>query len=81
MENRFFEKPLLNSPYRYLACHWELDASGNRQSFFVGHTYFPGANDPATQDDPKGRDRRGGLAPLSSVISHPFDNQNPAASP
>ena len=28
MENRFFEKPILNCPYEYLARHWELDAQG-----------------------------------------------------
>jgi len=28
MENRFFEKPILNSPYKCSARHWELDASG-----------------------------------------------------
>lgn len=28
MENRFFEKPILNSPYKYPARHWELDAEG-----------------------------------------------------
>ncbi len=28
MENRFFEQPILNSPYEYPARHWELDASG-----------------------------------------------------
>jgi len=28
MENRFFEHPILNSPYQYPAQHWELDASG-----------------------------------------------------
>ncbi len=28
MENRFFEKPILNSPYHYPARHWELDLSG-----------------------------------------------------
>ena len=27
-ENRFFEKPILNSPYEYPARHWELDAQG-----------------------------------------------------
>jgi type III restriction enzyme len=25
MENRIFEKPILNSPYEYPARHWELD--------------------------------------------------------
>lgn len=28
MDNRFFEKPILNSPYEYPAQHWELDDSG-----------------------------------------------------
>jgi len=28
MDNLFFEKPILNSPYEYPARHWELDAQG-----------------------------------------------------
>ena len=28
MNNRFFEKPILNSPYEYPARHWELDKDG-----------------------------------------------------
>lgn len=28
MENPFFEKPILNSPYEYPGRHWELDGSG-----------------------------------------------------
>ena len=28
MENRFFEQPILNSPYEYPANHWELDDQG-----------------------------------------------------
>ncbi|MDD5414014.1 MAG: hypothetical protein PHH96_04255, partial [Smithellaceae bacterium] len=28
MENIFFEKPILNSPYEYPRRHWELDAQG-----------------------------------------------------
>ena len=28
MENRFFEQPILNSPYEYPATHWELDDQG-----------------------------------------------------
>ena len=28
MENRFFDKPILNSPYEYPARHWELDEQG-----------------------------------------------------
>ena len=28
MDNRFFERPILNSPYEYPSRHWELDESG-----------------------------------------------------
>lgn len=28
MENQFYERPILNSPYEYPARHWELDAQG-----------------------------------------------------
>lgn len=28
MNNRFFERPIINSPYEYPAKHWELDAEG-----------------------------------------------------
>ena len=28
MTARFFEQPILNSPYEYPARHWELDESG-----------------------------------------------------
>ena len=28
MENRFYEQPILNSPYEYPAKHWELDEQG-----------------------------------------------------
>jgi type III restriction enzyme len=28
MDNRFFERPILNSPYEYPARHWELDDDG-----------------------------------------------------
>ena len=28
MDTRFFEQPILNSPYEYPSTHWELDASG-----------------------------------------------------
>jgi len=28
MNNRFFEKPILNSPYEYPVRHWELDKEG-----------------------------------------------------
>jgi type III restriction enzyme len=28
MSDRFFERPILNSPYEYPAQHWELDPDG-----------------------------------------------------
>jgi type III restriction enzyme len=28
MDNRFFEQPILNSPYEYPVRHWELDEQG-----------------------------------------------------
>jgi type III restriction enzyme len=28
MDNKFFERPILNSPYEYPSRHWELDAQG-----------------------------------------------------
>ncbi|NEZ63566.1 restriction endonuclease [Leptolyngbyaceae cyanobacterium CCMR0082] len=28
MTDQFFDKPILNSPYEYPACHWELDKDG-----------------------------------------------------
>lgn len=28
MDNQFFERPILNSPYEYPARHWELDEQG-----------------------------------------------------
>ena len=57
MENRFFEKPILNSPYKYPAQHWELDASGQptqriienrRRAEFI--TPIPGVNNLGSYD-------------------------------
>ena len=28
MDNQFFERPILNSPYEYPLRHWELDEDG-----------------------------------------------------
>lgn len=30
MDNRFFEQPILNSPYAYPASHWELHSTGGQ---------------------------------------------------
>lgn len=37
MDSRFFEKPILNSPYAYPARHWELDAQGQPTQRIVEH--------------------------------------------
>ena len=37
METRFFERPILNSPYEYPARHWELDAGGQPTDRVLEH--------------------------------------------
>ena len=36
MPQHFFEKPILNSPYRYPARHWELDDDGQPTDKILG---------------------------------------------
>lgn len=46
MDNRFFEKSVLNSPYAYPARHWELDAAtwSSKSRATAVADYFVGAN-------------------------------------
>ena len=37
METRFFERPILNSPYEYPSRHWELDAGGQPSDRVLEH--------------------------------------------
>ena len=37
MENRFFEQPILNSPYAYPSRHWELDEEGQPTQQIIEH--------------------------------------------
>ena len=37
MVNRFFERPILNSPYDYPAMHWELDEQGQPTQREIGY--------------------------------------------
>jgi len=37
MNNRFFEQPILNSPYEYPKRHWELDADGQPTQEIIEH--------------------------------------------
>ena len=53
MENRFFEKPILNSPDEYPVEHWELDNEGQpaqQQQLFFDRR--PGASNQDHQYDP-----------------------------
>jgi hypothetical protein len=35
MDNRFFERPILNSPYDYPGQHWELDGQGQPTQLII----------------------------------------------
>ena len=35
MSDRFFDRPILNSPYEYPSRHWELDESGQPTSHIL----------------------------------------------
>ncbi len=37
MDNQFFERPILNSPYEYPARHWDLDSSGQPTNQIIDH--------------------------------------------
>ncbi|MBD3386425.1 restriction endonuclease [candidate division KSB1 bacterium] len=37
MENRFFEQPVINSPYEYPRRHWELDEQGQPTQKIINH--------------------------------------------
>lgn len=36
MDNKFFDKPILNSPYDCPASHWELDTTGQPTQQIIG---------------------------------------------
>lgn len=37
MDNRFFDKPVINSPYKYPSQHWELDDQGQPTQNIIEH--------------------------------------------
>jgi type III restriction enzyme len=62
MDNQFFERPILNSPYEHPSKHWELDGDGQPTNRILGHrrraefiTPIPKAKKrkkkPATQEE------------------------------
>ena len=61
MDPRFFEQPILNSPYEYPSRHWELDASGQPTNTILrehreGRVHL---GDPGGEEAPRGSARDG----------------------
>jgi type III restriction enzyme len=64
MENRFFEKPILNSPYEYPAQHWELDAEGQPTQQIINNRRRAEFITPI----PKPKKRKGSIAQQDQLI-------------
>ncbi len=63
MDNRFFEHPILNSPYEYPSWHWELDDQGQPTQRIIENRRRAAFITPV----PKPRKRKG------SAIQQPLD--------
>ena len=64
MDNRFFEQPILYSPYEYPPRHWELDTSGQPTQQIVERRRRAEFITPI----PKPRKRRGGAADQQDLL-------------
>ena len=64
MTDQFFERPILNSPYRYPACHWELDDDGQPTNHIIDRRRSAKFVTPV----PKPKRRRQGNAPQQSLM-------------
>jgi len=64
MDNRFFDRPILNSPYEYPARHWELDESGQPTQAVLDHRRLASFITPI----PKPRRRRAAGAQQAMVF-------------
>ena len=64
MNNDFFEKPILNSPYAYPARHWELDEQGQPTQKIIEHRRRAEFITPI----PKPRKRKGSEKQASMVF-------------
>ena len=60
MTDRFFDQPILNSPYEYPGRHWELDPTGQPTQQIIERRRTVEFNTPI----PKPRKRRPLRAPL-----------------
>jgi type III restriction enzyme len=56
MGNRFFEEPILNSPYEYPLRHWELDREGQPTQKIIERGAPPNSS-PHFQSPESARDR------------------------
>ena len=64
MNNQFFEKPILNSPYEYPVRHWELDGDGQPTQQIIEHRRKAEFITPI----PKPRKRKGSPKQLSLIF-------------
>lgn len=52
MDNRFFEQPILNSPYEYPSRYWELDKRGQpRRLGRPAQRHFPAFRQTETREN------------------------------
>ncbi len=64
MNNRFFEKPILNSPYAYPSRHWELDAEGQPTQAIIERRRRAQFITPI----PKPKKRKGGTGQQQQIV-------------
>lgn len=64
MNNPFFQRPILNSPYEYPARHWELDATGQPTQQILTSRRPADFITPI----PKPRKRKGGAGDQAALV-------------
>ncbi|CAN5867012.1 DEAD/DEAH box helicase family protein [soil metagenome] len=64
MDNRFFERPILNSPYEYPLRHWELDKDGQPTQSIIEQRRRAEFITPI----PKPKKRKGGAAIQQAIV-------------
>ena len=59
MENPFFDKPIINSPYEYPSRHWELDEEGQPTQRIIDNRRGAEFVSPIPKPKQRGRARAG----------------------
>ena len=76
----FFEQPILNSPYAYPTCHWELDADGQPTHTILdyrrGAKFITPVPKPKKQSGSKAKQPR-----RDRFVSHPMRSLSASACP